>query len=116
MVDTVGFIGLGAMGGGMAANIVRAGFKVVVFDILPERVDVLTALGAEAANSPMAVAASSERTITMVETTAQTQAVIFGEAGIVQSAAAGHHIAMMSTIDPVATKRMHAELADKDIG
>ncbi|MEM8971497.1 MAG: NAD(P)-dependent oxidoreductase [Pseudomonadota bacterium] len=116
MVDTVGFIGLGAMGGGMAANIVRAGFKVVVFDILPERVDVLTALGAEAANSPMAVAASSERTITMVETTAQTEAVIFGEAGIAQSAAAGHHIAMMSTIDPVATKRMHAELSDKDIG
>ncbi|MEM1372158.1 MAG: NAD(P)-dependent oxidoreductase [Pseudomonadota bacterium] len=116
MVDTVGFIGLGAMGGGMAANIVRAGFKVVVFDILPERMDVLTALGAEAANSPMAVAASSERTITMVETTAQTEAVIFGEAGIAQSAAAGHHIAMMSTIDPVATKRMHAELADKDIG
>ncbi|MEM7751177.1 MAG: NAD(P)-dependent oxidoreductase [Pseudomonadota bacterium] len=116
MVDTVGFIGLGAMGGGMAANIVRAGFKVVVFDILPERMDVLTALGAEAANSPMAVAASSERTITMVETTAQTEAVIFGEAGIAQSAAAGHHIAMMSTIDPVATKRMHAELSDKDIG
>ena len=116
MSDTVGFIGLGAMGGGMAANIVKAGFKVVVFDILPERVEALTTVGAEAATSPMAVAEAAGRAITMVETTAQTEAVIFGEAGIVQSAKAGHQIAMMSTIDPVATKSMHAELASKGIG
>ncbi len=116
MSYTVGFIGLGAMGGGMAANIVKAGFKVVVFDILPERVEALTTVGAEAATSPMAVSEAVDRSITMVETTAQTEAVIFGEAGIVQSAKAGHQIAMMSTIDPVATKRMHAELASKGIG
>lgn len=116
MADTIGFIGLGAMGGGMAANIVKAGLKVVVFDILPERVHALTTVGAEAATSPMAVAEAVDRSITMVETTAQTEAVIFGEAGIVQSAKAGHQIAMMSTIDPVATKRMHAELASKGIG
>ena len=103
MTETIGFIGLGAMGGGMAANIVKAGIKVVAYDILPERVTALTDLGAETANSPKAVAAASDRTITMVETTAQTEAVIFGEEGIVQTANSGHQIAMMSTIDPVAT-------------
>ena len=115
MTETIGFIGLGAMGGGMAANIVKAGIKVVAYDILPERVTALTDLGAETANSPKAVAAASDRTITMVETTAQTEAVIFGEEGILQAAQPGHQIAMMSTIDPVATKRMHAELSDKGI-
>lgn len=116
MTDTVGFIGLGAMGGGMAANIVKAGIKVVGYDILPERAAALTALGGETAESPMAVAAAADRTITMVETTAQTEAVIFGEVGILQAAKPGHQISMMSTIDPVATKRMHAELATKNIG
>ena len=115
MTDAIGFIGLGAMGGGMAANIVKAGIEVVAYDILPERVAALTEIGAEAANSPKAVAASASRTITMVETTAQTEAVIFGAEGIVQTAKSGHQIAMMSTIDPVATKRMHAELASKEI-
>lgn len=115
MTDAIGFIGLGAMGGGMAANIVKAGIKVVAYDILPERVAALAELGAEAADSPKAVAASASRTITMVETTAQTETVIFGAEGIVQTAKSGHQIAMMSTIDPVATKRMHAELASKEI-
>ena len=115
MTDAIGFIGLGAMGGSMAANIVKAGIEVVAYDILPERVAALTEIGAEAANSPKAVAASASRTITMVETTAQTEAVIFGAEGIVQTAKSGHQIAMMSTIDPVATKRMHAELASKEI-
>ena len=91
------------------------GIEVVAYDILPERVAALTEIGAEAANSPKAVAASASRTITMVETTAQTEAVIFGAEGIVQTAKSGHQIAMMSTIDPVATKRMHAELASKEI-
>ena len=93
----------------------RVGIEVVAYDILPERVAALTEIGAEAANSPKAVAASASRTITMVETTAQTEAVIFGAEGIVQTAKSGHQIAMMSTIDPVATKRMHAELASKEI-
>ena len=99
----------------MAANIVKAGIKVVAYDILPERVAVLAELGTEAAGSPKAVAASANRTITMVETTAQTEAVIFGAEGVVQTAKSGHQIAMMSTVDPFATKRMHAALVSKGI-
>ena len=44
--DTIGFIGLGAMGRGMAANCVKKGFRLVVHDIKPEPVAALVKLGA----------------------------------------------------------------------
>ncbi|MEM8841751.1 MAG: NAD(P)-binding domain-containing protein, partial [Pseudomonadota bacterium] len=49
--ETIGFIGLGAMGKGMASNCVRKGFKLVVHDIRPEPVAELTELGAGSAGS-----------------------------------------------------------------
>lgn len=115
MKDTIGFIGLGAMGGSMAANLVRAGHDLVVYDIDRGRMDSLVALGAQQADSPAAVAEKADRTITMVETTEQTEDVIFGTNGILDSAQSGHSIAMMSTIDPVAVKRMHGQLKERGI-
>ncbi len=49
--ETIGFIGLGAMGRGMAANCVKKGFKLVVLDINPVPVATLVKLGAKAATS-----------------------------------------------------------------
>jgi 3-hydroxyisobutyrate dehydrogenase-like beta-hydroxyacid dehydrogenase len=110
MPETIGFIGLGAMGGGMAANLLKAGFPLVVHDIDPAKVAALVAKGAKAGGSPEGVARQSTKTVTMVETTAQTEEVIFGDQGLVKGAGRGHVVAMMSTIDPVAAKRMHDEL------
>ena len=45
----VGFIGLGSMGGPIASNLLRAGMTLLVFDILPERVEPMLAAGARAA-------------------------------------------------------------------
>ncbi|MGI9422952.1 MAG: NAD(P)-dependent oxidoreductase [Hyphomicrobiaceae bacterium] len=115
MKDTIGFIGLGAMGGGMATNIVTAGHDLVVYDIDNSKMEPLAALGATAAESPAAVAQRADRTVTMVETTEQTEDVIFGQNGLLETAQSGHSLAMMSTIDPVATKRMHAQLKAKGI-
>jgi 3-hydroxyisobutyrate dehydrogenase len=115
MKDTIGFIGLGAMGGGMSANIVTAGHALVVYDIDKSKMEPLAALGATAAESPAAVAQRADRTVTMVETTEQTEDVIFGQNGLLETAQSGHSLAMMSTIDPVATKRMHAQLKAKGI-
>ena len=116
MAETIGFIGLGAMGGGMAANIVRAGHKVIAYDIAPEKIDALAELGATGAGSVTEVGQTADRTITMVETTAQTEEILLSAGGIAEVAASGHSVAMMSTIDPVAAKRMHDVLAGKDIG
>ena len=52
MADSVGFIGLGNMGGPMALNLVKAGFDLVVHDINPARLEPLIAAGASAEASP----------------------------------------------------------------
>ena len=115
MAGKIGFVGLGAMGGGMAANLVKAGHALVVHDLDKAKVDRLVALGAVAGTSPAEIAAQTATTITMVETTAQTEEVILGPKGIIQSASQGHVVVMMSTIDPIAAKRMHDALAAKGI-
>src|SRR3954465_3820913 len=89
MAGSVGFIGLGNMGGPMALNLVKAGFELVVHDINPARLDPLVAAGATVETSPGAVAARCHRTICMVETTAQAEAVILGETGIIRAAKKG---------------------------
>ena len=115
MAGKVGFIGLGAMGGPMATNLVKHGFALVVHDIDPAKVARLRALGASAADAADDVAVAAERTICMVETTAQAEAVIGGERGIVQRARRGHIVACMSTIDPFAARRLGEQLAARGI-
>ena len=110
MAETIGFIGLGAMGGGMAANLLKAGFALVVNDIDAAKVQALVARGAKSAATPAEVARQSARTVTIVETTAQTEEVILGEQGVIRGAARGHVVAMMSTIDPHAARAIHDRL------
>jgi len=116
MAETIGFIGLGAMGAGMARNLLKAGYAVVVNDIDERKVAALVAAGATAAPAAVDVAHQSLRTITMVETTAQTKEVILGAKGVIAGAARGHIVAMMSTIDPHAAKRIHDRLHEAGIG
>lgn len=113
MSETIGFIGLGAMGGGMAANIVKAGHSLVVHDIDRAKVDALVAQGATAAASPAEIGAKAARTVTMVETTQQTEDILFGTDGLTTTAEPGHSVAMMSTIEPSITKAMHARLVER---
>ena len=111
MAGAVGFIGLGNMGGPMALNLVKHGFSLIVHDIDPVKVVPLRERGAKVADSAEGVAAASERTIVMVETTAQAESVITGERGIIHSAGRGHIVACMSTIDPFVLRRLAERLA-----
>ncbi|MGD9806506.1 MAG: NAD(P)-dependent oxidoreductase [Hyphomicrobiaceae bacterium] len=115
MPETIGFIGLGAMGGGMAANLAKAGFRVVGMDLNSERTAALAAKGGVIAKTPADVTRAAKRVITMVETTAQTEDVINGANGVLAGAEAGHAVAMMSTIDPIAAKCIHDDLLSKGI-
>jgi 3-hydroxyisobutyrate dehydrogenase-like beta-hydroxyacid dehydrogenase len=114
--DTIGFIGMGVMGGGMAANLLKAGFTVVGYDINPARNELLKGKGAVIANGPEAVARAAAKVICMVETTAQAEDVILGKGGIADGAEKGDIVLCMSTIDPLAVKRMHGVLAARGIG
>ena len=69
----IGFIGLGNMGGPMALNLVKHGFPLVVNDIDPAKVVPLRERGAKVEDAAERVAAAVERTICIVETTAQAE-------------------------------------------
>ena len=115
MSNTVGFIGLGNMGGPMALNLVKHGFSLVVHDIDPGKAEVWKTRGATLATSAEAVAAKVARTICMVETTTQAESVITGEHGIIKSAQPGHIVVCMSTIDPIVARRLADQLAARRI-
>ena len=115
MAGAVGFIGLGNMGRPMALNLAKHGFPLVVHDVDPTKVEPLRARGATVTDSPEAVAAASDRTISMVETTAQAEAVITGERGIIRTARSGHVVISMSTIDPLAARRLGDALAARGV-
>jgi 3-hydroxyisobutyrate dehydrogenase-like beta-hydroxyacid dehydrogenase len=115
MTETIGFIGLGAMGAGMARNLLKGGHALVVNDIDSTKVAALVAAGARSAPTAADVARQSVRTITMVETTAQTEDVVLGANGIITGAANGHVVAMMSTIDPHVAKRICQRLREVGI-
>ena len=115
MPGGVGFIGLGNMGRPMALNLLKHGFSLVVHDVDPAKLEPLRAGGANVADSAEHVAAATARTICMVETTAQAEAVITGERGIIRSAAPGHIVVCMSTIDPLVAARLGGTLAGRGV-
>jgi 3-hydroxyisobutyrate dehydrogenase len=115
MADKTGFVGLGAMGGPMARNLLKAGFPLVVRDIDPRKVQALAEAGAEVAHSAEAVARQCARSICMVETTAQAEEVIAGPEGFAAGASRGHVVVCMSTIDVTAVRRMGEALAARGI-
>lgn len=111
----VGFIGLGIMGKPMSKNLVKAGYEVVAFDLHKENVDEVVAVGAKAAASTADVAKECQVIITMVPNSPQVRAVALGEGGILDNAAPGSILIDMSSIDPVESKKIGAELAKKGI-
>lgn len=108
MESKIGFIGLGAMGRAMAANIAKAGFELTVCDLRAERCKDLAALGASVAASPKEVAEKSDIIEIAVVDDAQAEQVVTGTDGVIHGAHAGAVIAIHSTILP-ATARKIAE-------
>src|SRR5437867_12426299 len=100
MAGAVGFIGLGNMGRPMALNLAKRGFALVVHDIDPAKVAPLRERGAKVADAPEHVASATERTIVMLETTAQAESVVAGERRRVTTAGPGHIAVCISTIHP----------------
>ena len=74
----IGFAGLGTMGAAMAANILRAGFPLTVWNRSPGRGDDLVSSGAAMAADPAALAAASDIVVVCVSDTPDVEAVLFG--------------------------------------
>jgi 3-hydroxyisobutyrate dehydrogenase len=99
-VDRVGFIGLGTMGAAMAANVVRAGFPLTVWNRTQGRAPELADLGASFAETPAAVAAASDIVVICVSDTPDVEAVLFGQDGVAAGAREGTLVIDCSTIAP----------------
>jgi 2-hydroxy-3-oxopropionate reductase len=100
-VKTVGVIGLGVMGGPIAANLAKGGFDVVGFSRSGR-----TPVGGRAANDVADVARQCEVIITVLPDGPAVEAVLLGEAGVIRHALPGATIIDMSTIDPATTRRV----------
>jgi 3-hydroxyisobutyrate dehydrogenase len=114
-MERVGFVGLGTMGGAMAANLARAGFPLTVWNRTPGRAGPLRDLGAESAPSPAAVAAASDVVVVCVSDTPDVEVVLFGADGLAEGARPGTLVIDCSTISPASTREFGTRLAERGI-
>ncbi|HQJ25243.1 MAG TPA: NAD(P)-binding domain-containing protein, partial [Bacillota bacterium] len=106
-METIGFIGLGIMGRPMCANLMKAGHKVIVYDVVRAVVDEVVANGAVAANSPADVASQVNKIVTMLPDSPQVKEVVMGKSGVLEGAKKGSIIIDMSSIAPSTAKEVH---------
>lgn len=95
----IGFIGLGNMGGPMAANLVKAGHAVNGFDVMPDAVKRLAGAGGTAAKSAADAAADAEVIVTMLPAGAHVREIYLGDKGLIARAKPGTLLIDSSTID-----------------
>ena len=109
----IGFIGIGLMGKGMSLNLVKAGYPVTVWNRTESKTKPLVEAGAKLAKSPREVAENSDVVISIVTGSNDVKEVLTGENGAIHGAKKGTIFIDMSTISPIATKEVAAELAKK---
>jgi 4-hydroxybutyrate dehydrogenase / sulfolactaldehyde 3-reductase len=112
---TIGFIGLGNMGKPMASNLVRKGFSLIVYDVVPAPVAAVTTLGAKTGTTVGQVAESCDVVITMLPDSTVVEEVIAGIGGVLEHARPGSVVMDMSTIDPLVTDRLALAAKQKGI-
>ncbi|PNT76101.1 hypothetical protein BRADI_1g44060v3 [Brachypodium distachyon] len=109
----VGFIGLGAMGFGMASHLLKSGFSVTAYDVYKPTLARFAELGGLSKHSPEEVSKDVEILIIMVANEVQAESVLYGNAGAVPVLSAGTSIILSSTVSPgfvtQLKKRLEAE-------
>lgn len=114
-MEKIGFIGLGIMGKPMALNLIKAGYKLIVYDIRKEPVKEVVAAGAKEGKSSKDVAANSEVVITMLPNSPEVKEAVLGEDGVLDGAQAGMILVDMSSIAPLVSKEVAAEAEKKGV-
>ncbi len=99
-IQSVGVIGIGAMGMGVAKRLLSQGWTVWVRDIRPEAEEEARAAGARVAATPAELASHCDAVITLVVDDAQTEAVVFGPDGVASGARPGTVLIVTSTLPP----------------
>lgn len=111
----VGFIGLGTMGSGMAANIHKAGFSMTINDLREDNASPLLAAGAEWADTPRAVAEASDVVLTSLPGPPEVRQVALGKDGLLEGLKPGSAYFDLSTNSPTLLRELHATFAAKGV-
>jgi 3-hydroxyisobutyrate dehydrogenase-like beta-hydroxyacid dehydrogenase len=115
-MSTIGVVGLGLLGHAVSARLLKAGHAVIGFDVLPEKIAALEALGGQAASSSAAVAQSAEAVCTLLPSLAAAESAIVGSDGVLAGAHSGLAVIQMSTISPTLTEKLAREVAARHLG
>jgi len=116
MATKIGFIGLGVMGAPMARNLLAADREVVAWNRSPEPLAALVEAGAQAAESPAAVAAQADVLITILKDDPVVREVLGGSDGAIAAAPAGSLVIDMSTVSPALARELAAEAGARGVG
>lgn len=112
-ISTVGFIGLGNMGGPMAANLQKAGYRLVVHDVKRDAAARHLQAGAQWADSPRALAAQCDVVFSCLPSLAVIEHVALGADGLLQGIRPGSAYFEMSTNSLDLARRLHAAFAER---
>jgi 3-hydroxyisobutyrate dehydrogenase-like beta-hydroxyacid dehydrogenase len=111
----VGVIGLGLMGKPIAANLLKKGFSVTVWNRTASRADELVAQGAHLAKSPREAAAASDVLITIVSDPPAVEQILHGPDGVLAGLRRGSVLVESSTISPELARKTAAECAERGV-
>jgi len=112
---SVGFIGLGNMGGFMAQNILKAGYPLVVFDVNRTAVAALAAKGAKAAATPREVASQVQQLVTMLPSSPHVQEVYTSANGVLSGIKEGSLLIDASTIEPAVARSVISKAIERKV-
>lgn len=115
MQAKIGVIGLGALGLPIAELLLKAGHRVAVYDVRAEPMEALQNAGARPCVCPAEVAQQSDLVLSLVLDGAQTNAIVFGDNGVLDALQRGAIFAVGSTLSPAPVKMIAAALAIKGV-
>jgi putative dehydrogenase len=111
----IGFVGLGAMGAGMARNLLKAGFAVTGCDRRATALEALVEAGGKAAANPAGAAARANLLFVMVVNDAQVEDVLFGRDGALETLAPGSTVVLCSTVPAAFVRDLAPRLLERGI-
>jgi 2-hydroxy-3-oxopropionate reductase len=111
----IGFIGLGIMGKPMSKNLLKAGHKLVVYDVVAAPVEEVVQAGAERGTSAKDVAFRSDIIVTMLPDGPEVEQAVLGPSGVLEGAKAGSLVIDMSSISPIVAQKVGAALDAKGV-
>ena len=114
-METIGFVGTGAMGTALLSRLQLARMPATAFDLVPEALERAKALGAESVVSAKAVAQKSTLIDVVVRSDQEVLDCMLGDEGILEGASPGTLVLLHSTIRPTTTKQVAQAAADKRV-